>query len=62
MMNHLTSVRMDIHKKTRDKYWQACVHAAKNVQCILLVGVEIGLANMENNMRFLKRAKSETII
>ena len=25
---------MAIHKKTKDKYWQGCVHAGKNVQCI----------------------------
>ena len=38
-INHLTLVRMAIHKKTKDKYWQGCVHAGKNVQCTLLVGV-----------------------
>ena len=39
MIDHLTLVRMAIHKKTKGKYWQGCVHAGKNVQCTLLVGV-----------------------
>ena len=58
---HPTPVRMSIIKKTRNnKYWLG--HGKKGTLCILLVGIYIGTATMENSRKVPQKIKNRTII
>ena len=56
---HLTPVRMANYKKTRTKN-SKCYQECEREPCTLLVGMEIGVATMENSMEAPQIIKNRT--
>ena len=54
---HLTPVRMTIiNKSTNNKCWQGCGESGRN-SFVLLVGMQIAIATMENSMEIPQKIK-----
>ena len=61
MRYHLTPVRMAIIKNTKDNKVLARMWR-KGIPCVMLVGVEIGAATLENSMEVSQKTKNRTTI